>query len=146
MALARPLAIDALRLQHIAAELADDFAWPAGPAVAHLRIGVADAPLVIDRVYALDDAAEHGLGFGLAPPQRIGQVDQIAPHLVHRARERADLQRRHGRQRGGKKIAAADALGQIAQRDHRTGEPAPVQHAGQAGDRPRRAALSGSSM
>ena len=50
---------------------------------------------VIDREYALDHAAEHGLRFGLAPAQRIGEIDQIAAHLVHRARQCADLQRRH---------------------------------------------------
>ena len=33
---------------------------------------------VIDRVDAFDDAVEHGLRFGLAPSQRVGQIHQVA--------------------------------------------------------------------
>ena len=36
---------------------------------------------------------EHGLRFGLALPQLAGEVDEIAAHVLHRARELADFRR-----------------------------------------------------
>src|SRR6185312_4172796 len=69
MQIARPAAILLARLEHIAAEAPDclrrgDAEQPLG-----LGVEVADDAVLVDRVHALDDAAEHRARLSLAPAQ-----------------------------------------------------------------------------
>jgi len=86
-----------------------------------LGIEVADGAILVDRVHALDDAAEHRLRLGVALPQRTGQRDEIAPHILHGVRQRPDL----GcptRRNGGREVAPAEAGRRRGQRPHRARE------------------------
>ena len=88
-----------------------------------LRVEVADAPVGVDGVDALDHALQHGLGLGLVLAQSRREVEEVAAHVVHRARERLDLLRALGRDRGGE-IALAEALGVVRERlDRRADAP-----------------------
>jgi len=60
------------------------------------------------------------------------ELEQIAPHVVHGARELADF-RRSGRRDGSGEVALAEAQGRIGQCLGRLGHPPTQQHAGDHG-------------
>src|SRR5262249_57236590 len=72
--LARPPAILGARLEHIAAEAPDRLLGRDAQQPLGLRIEVADRAVLVDRIHALDDAAEHRTRLGLAPPQRAREL------------------------------------------------------------------------
>src|SRR6185295_1034698 len=87
-------------LEHVAAELADGILRIDTEQPRRLRVEVADVAFLVDGVHALDHGFEDHLRLGLAMPQLRVEVDQIAPHVVHRAGELADLGRTRRRDRG----------------------------------------------
>jgi len=80
-----------------AAEPADDLALRTLQQSRDLCVGIADVAFRIDCKHTLDHTAEHSLCLGLALAQGVGQIHKIAAHLIHRARQRIDLQRRYRR-------------------------------------------------
>ena len=52
-----------------------------------LRIQVADVAFLVDGVHALDHCLEHRLRLGLAMAQLGSEIDEVAAHVVHGARE-----------------------------------------------------------
>src|SRR6185437_17027322 len=99
--LAGPPAILVQRLQYVPAEAADgrlrlDAQQPGG-----LDVQISDVAALIHRVDALDDAPEHRLRLGLPAPQRAGQLQQVATHVLHGSGEGADLRGTAGRNRYG---------------------------------------------
>ncbi len=78
-------------LENIAAEPAlrirgFDLQQPLG-----LGIEEADAARLVDRIDALHDTTQDGLGLRLPPPQLAGQLNQVAAHLLHGRGQHADL-------------------------------------------------------
>ena len=100
-------AIFAARLQHIPAETADGLARRDGQQPCGSVVHIGDAALLIDGVHAFDDAAEHRLRFGFALPERVGEIDEVAAHVIHGARQLPDLRRAAGGNRGGE-VALAE--------------------------------------
>ena len=98
----------AARLQHVAAERADDGRRGHAEQLGGPRVQVADAALPVDGVDAFHDAVQHRLGLGLAAPERASEVHEAAAHVFHRAGERADLRRTAGGNGGGE-VALAEA-------------------------------------
>ena len=125
------------RPQHVATEPPQHLRFLQAQQPHHLRVRVADHALLVHRVDAFGDAAENGTRLGLAAPQRVGQVGEVAAHLLHRARQRADLGRCDRRNRGGE-VALPEAQRHVAQRDDRPREPATVEQACEARDPPPR--------
>src|SRR5580658_2033019 len=122
---ARPPPVLVARLEHIAAEAPDRLLGGHIQQPRGLRVEVADETVAVDRVDALDDAAEYRLRLGLAPPQRAGEIDEVAAHVLHGARQRADFGGT-ARRDGGREITAAETrggAGELAHRaDHRLAE------------------------
>src|SRR5690606_25487027 len=80
----RALAVLRAGFQHIAAESTDRFACVDAEQARRLRIEIADHSRAIDCKDAFDDTAQYGLRLDFAPAQRIGQLDEIVPHVLHR--------------------------------------------------------------
>ena len=102
------------RLQHVAAEsarrlLCRDLQQPLG-----LRVQEPDAPLLVDGVNAFDDSAEHRFGLRLAAAQVGRELDEVAPHALHRAAEQRELLAAPERDRRGE-IPRAEPLGGVGQ-------------------------------
>ena len=123
-------AIRALRLEQIAAEAADRRLRVDAEQLRGLGIQVADVAVAIHREHALDDSGEHALGLGLAPAQRAGEIHQVAAHVFHGARQRADLGGAPDRNRG-REVALAEAHGRRGEILHRPGDELAEHGAGQ---------------
>ena len=127
---AGPLSVDELWLEHVAAELADQGFGRGAEHLRRLRVEVADAPIGIDGVDALDHALQHRLGLGLALAQRRGEVEQVPAHVVHRARERLHFLRALCRDRGGE-VALPEAFRGICERLDRCADAPSEQERGE---------------
>src|SRR5690606_16831326 len=78
-------------LQHIAAESTDRLVCLDAEQSRGLRIEIANHSRSIDGVDTFDDAAQNGLCLYLASAQRVSELHEIVAHVLHRARELADL-------------------------------------------------------
>jgi len=82
------------------AEAPDDCGGLDAEHARRLRVQIADVALRIHGEHALDHSLQQRLCLGLAPPQRGGDVDQVAAHVLQRPGERRDLRRAADRDRG----------------------------------------------
>ena len=113
--LARPAAVGVeRRLQHVAAESAHRLLRRDLQQPLCLRIQEADPPLLVDGIDAFDDSAEHGLRLELAAAQVGRQLDEVAPHSLHRGAEQRELlAAADGNRRG--EVSGAEPLGGVGQ-------------------------------
>ena len=101
-------AVDVAGFQDVAAELSDRAVRVDIEEARRLRIQIADRTILVDGIDSLDDPGEHGLRLGLAPAQRTRQIDEIAAHVLHGARQSANFGGA-ARRNGGGEISLAEA-------------------------------------
>jgi hypothetical protein len=132
---AGPHATGGRRPQDVAAEPAHGLGAGDAQQLFGAGVQVADAAVAIHGEHALDDALEHGLGLGLALAERVGELDEIAAHVLHGAGQRAHLGRAVQRDGRGE-VTLAKARRRGGEAAHGSGDAAAQQRPGAHGQQP----------
>jgi hypothetical protein len=117
------------RLEHVPAEAPHGLICGEAEQLHGLGVEVADGAILVDGVHAFDDAGEHRLRLRLAPSERTREIDEVAAHVLHGARQCPDFRRATGRDRGGE-VPGPEAHGRGGERAHRARDEFAQHHPG----------------